>query len=108
MALAVQGLTSDSVEEKVDLVETLVKASGGTGWMHESFDVQNPKRFTRKWFCWADSLFGTYMLPYQFVCIVTVTASCPLLCLRSPLAHTHYGYLSYGIDCSGTRHEFDR
>ena len=30
---------SDSVEEKVRLVETLVKATGGRGWMHESFDV---------------------------------------------------------------------
>ena len=30
---------SDSVEEKVRLVETLVKATAGKGWMHESFDV---------------------------------------------------------------------
>lgn len=59
MALAMQGLTSDNQEEKVKLVETLVKASAGTGWMHESFSVSNPKVFTRSWFCWADSLFGT-------------------------------------------------
>jgi meiotically up-regulated gene 157 (Mug157) protein len=38
---------SDNVQEKVQLVETLVKASAGTGWMHESFDVHNPKKFTR-------------------------------------------------------------
>jgi len=61
MALAVQGLTSDSVEEKVHLVETLVKASAGTLWMHESIDVNNPSKFTRSWFCWSDSLFGTYL-----------------------------------------------
>ena len=33
---------SDSVEEKVRLVETLVKATAGKGWMHESFDVGKP------------------------------------------------------------------
>jgi meiotically up-regulated gene 157 (Mug157) protein len=60
MALAVQGLTSDSVDEKIKLVEILVKASAGTGWMHESFDVDNPKKFSRSWFCWADALFGTF------------------------------------------------
>lgn len=40
-------LSSDNVEEKVHLVETLVKASAGTLWMHESFDVNNPRKFTR-------------------------------------------------------------
>jgi meiotically up-regulated gene 157 (Mug157) protein len=85
MALAVQGLTSDSVEEKVALVETLVKASAGSGWMHESFDVQNPHRFTRSWFCWADSLFGT-----SFICFLSIA-----IVLRS-LSHTHYDYDYYG------------
>jgi meiotically up-regulated gene 157 (Mug157) protein len=55
MALAVQGLTSDDVEEKHRIIETLVKASGGTGWMHESFSASNPKKFTRSWFCWVSS-----------------------------------------------------
>lgn len=54
MAMAVQALTSDDVEEKTRLANQLVQATGGTGWMHESFDVNNPKRFTRSWFCWAD------------------------------------------------------
>ena len=71
MALAVQGLTSDNVDEKIELVETLVKASAGTGWMHESFDVNNPKIYTRSWFCWADALFGAF----SFARIVT-----PRLC----------------------------
>ena len=51
MSLAMQGLTSDSVEEKVKVVETLWKASAGTGWMHESIDVMNPKKFTRRYVC---------------------------------------------------------
>jgi len=52
MALAVQGLTSDDRQEKIRIIESLVKASAGTGWMHESFSANNPKRFTRSWFCW--------------------------------------------------------
>jgi meiotically up-regulated gene 157 (Mug157) protein len=69
MSLAVQGLTSEEPEEKVRLVETLVKATAGTGWMHESFDVRDPKRFTRSWFCWADSLFAEL--------VMSMTSQCP-------------------------------
>ena len=69
MALAMKGLTSDSVEEKIELVEQLVKASAHTGWMHESFDVNNPDSFTRSWFCWADSLFAELVL--------SITDQCP-------------------------------
>lgn len=60
MSLAIKGLTLESgaefqkqdeasaIQAKIELVETLVKASAGTGWMHESIDVSNPKRFTRR------------------------------------------------------------
>jgi meiotically up-regulated gene 157 (Mug157) protein len=70
MSLAVQGLVSDSLEEKIQLAETLVKASAGTGWMHESIDVQYPHNFTRAWFCWADSLFAEL--------VMSITDECPL------------------------------
>jgi len=69
MSIAVQGLTSDSAEGKAKLVEKLVKASAGTHWMHESFDVRNPKKFTRAWFCWADSLFAEL--------VMSLTEGCP-------------------------------
>lgn len=69
MALAMEALTltattttPDTVDRKVQLVEQLVQASAGTGWMHESFDVANPHTFTRSWFCWADSLFAELVL----------------------------------------------
>lgn len=71
MSLAVKGLTSDNEDEKVQLAETLVKASAGTGWMHESFDVNDPSRFTRSWFCWADSLFAEL--------VMSITDECPLV-----------------------------
>ena len=69
MSLAVKGLVSDDVEEKIRVAETLFKASAGTGWMHESFDVHNPRHFTRSWFCWADSLFAEL--------VMSITDECP-------------------------------
>lgn len=62
MSLAVQALSSDDIDEKLRLVQKLTKATGGTGWMHESFDVSNPKKYTRSWFCWADSLYAELVM----------------------------------------------
>ena len=98
MALAVQGLTSDDQEEKVRIVETLVKASAGTGWMHESFSANNPRRFTRSWFCWADSLFGTlYAALAHLPCIGCGSVLYTLTCFF----HNHV------IMCSRAGIEFD-
>jgi meiotically up-regulated gene 157 (Mug157) protein len=36
----------------------LRKTHGGTGFMHESFHKDDAKNFTRKWFAWANTLFG--------------------------------------------------
>jgi meiotically up-regulated gene 157 (Mug157) protein len=68
MSIAMQALTSNNTEEKIRLVETLVKTTGGTGWMHESFDANNPSKFTRKWFCWSDSLFAELVLSLTDEC----------------------------------------
>ena len=62
MSLIAQGLTSPSLEEKKRLVQMILDTTGGTGWMHESFSANNPKKFTRKWFCWADALFAELVL----------------------------------------------
>ncbi len=75
MAIAVQALTSSDEAEKVLLVQKLMQSTGGTGWMHESFDVHSPKRFTRKWFCWADALFAEL--------VMSLTSACP----KRPLSY---------------------
>lgn len=68
MSIAMQALTSDDEQEKARLVEKLVQASAGTGWMHESFDVHNPAKYTRAWFCWADSLYAELVMSMTDLC----------------------------------------
>ncbi|WP_433004688.1 glycoside hydrolase family 125 protein [Kribbella sp. CA-294648] len=57
IALAVQGLTSTSAQERQQLLELLRDTTGGTGQMHESFHVDDPTVFTREWFSWANAMF---------------------------------------------------
>jgi meiotically up-regulated gene 157 (Mug157) protein len=57
IALAVQGLSSTSADERQRLLELLRDTTGGTGQMHEGFDVDDPSRFTREWFSWANAMF---------------------------------------------------
>jgi len=57
IALSVQGLTATTKQEQTDILSLLLATTGGTGMMHESFDVNNPNKFTREWFSWANSMF---------------------------------------------------
>jgi len=34
----------------------------GTGFMHEAFDKDNAKKFSRPWFAWANTIFGELIL----------------------------------------------
>ena len=68
MAMIMEGLISNNVTEKVILVEKLIASSVGDGWMHESFNPNNPKRFSRPWFCWPDSLFAELFMSLTDAC----------------------------------------
>lgn len=39
-------------------LQTLKATHAGTGFMHETFDKDDPAKFTRSWFAWANGLFG--------------------------------------------------
>jgi hypothetical protein len=61
MAIIMKGLTSNSDAEIKGCIQLLQKTHGDTGFMHESFHKDDPKKFTRKWFAWANTLFGEFL-----------------------------------------------
>lgn len=61
MALIMQGLTSTDADEKRELLSMIANTDAGTGYLHEGFDVNDPSRFTRKWFTWPNSLFAEFV-----------------------------------------------
>lgn len=62
LGIIMRALTSSNEEEIIRCLQTLVSTHAGTGYMHESFHCDNPKHFTRKWFAWANTLFGELVL----------------------------------------------
>ncbi len=62
ISLCMQGLTSSARDEQLALLEMLLTTDAGTGLMHESFHKDDPARFTRPWFAWANSLFAEFVL----------------------------------------------
>jgi len=58
ISLCMQALTAVDDQEIGRCLRLLFSTHAGTGFMHESFDPEQPERFTREWFAWANSLFG--------------------------------------------------
>lgn len=61
MSITMRGITSTSDAEIRACVESLRKTHGDTGFMHEAFHKNDPKKFTRSWFAWANTLFGEFL-----------------------------------------------
>lgn len=62
IALAVEGLTATDAGDRQRVLDTLLATDAGTGAMHESFHKDDPTRFTREWFSWADAMFCELVL----------------------------------------------
>ena len=62
LSIIMRGLTSTDGAEMKFCLNTLQGVHAGTGFMHESFDKDDATRFTRKWFAWANTLFGEFVL----------------------------------------------
>ncbi len=58
LSIIMRGLTSNSDAEIKSCIGMLQKTHAGTGFMHESFNKDDAANFTRKWFAWANTIFG--------------------------------------------------
>ena len=61
LGIILRGLTSDDDVEIKKCIDLLRSTHGDTGFMHESFHKNNPMRFTRAWFAWANTIFGEFL-----------------------------------------------
>jgi len=62
MSIIMRGWTAQSDAEIVEVLNTLVGTTACTGLMHESFNFNDATDFTRPWFAWANSLFGSFIM----------------------------------------------
>lgn len=62
LSLIARALTSNDDKEIKYCLDAIKSTHARTGFMHEGFSVSNPYKFTRKWFAWANTLFGELIL----------------------------------------------
>lgn len=62
MGIIIRALTTTDEDEQRQCLKWLKTTHAGTGFMHESFNKDDPAKFTRKWFAWANTLFGELIL----------------------------------------------
>ncbi len=62
LSIIMRGLTSNDAPEVKKCLSMLKHSNAGTGFMHESFNKSDASNFTRKWFAWANTLFGELVL----------------------------------------------
>jgi uncharacterized protein len=62
LSLIVQGLTSTSDAERRDVLNQLLASDPGDHLLHESFDPNDPMRFSRKDFGWPNALFSEFVM----------------------------------------------
>jgi len=62
LGIIMRALTATDRKEVDYCLHTLEQTHAGTGFMHESFDKDDPTKFTRAWFAWANTLFGELVL----------------------------------------------
>ena len=62
IAMAMEGLTEKDHGRRLEILRSLADCDGGTGMMHEGFHCDDPTRFTRKWFSWANAMYAELLL----------------------------------------------
>ncbi|CAF0991309.1 unnamed protein product [Rotaria sordida] len=68
MAIIMEGLTisidNNTIKDLDSVWQRLEISHANTFSMHESFNIDNPRDFTRRWFAWVDSLFAELILTH--------------------------------------------
>lgn len=62
LSIIVQAMTSKDEKEICACLKILKSTHAGTGFMHETFNKDNPEKYTRSWFAWANTIFGELIL----------------------------------------------
>ncbi len=62
MSILFRAFSSRDDREIFTCLRTLRNTTAGTHFMHESFLKDDPTRYTRSWFAWANTLFGELVL----------------------------------------------
>jgi meiotically up-regulated gene 157 (Mug157) protein len=62
LGIITEALTSTEDREIKRCLDILQHTHAGTGFMHEAFNKDDPTKFTRKWFAWANTIFGELVL----------------------------------------------
>ncbi len=62
MSIMMKAFTSTDDSEIAQCVRMLMETDAGTGFMLESFDVNDSDNYTRSWFAWQNTLFGELIL----------------------------------------------
>jgi len=62
LALIMQGMTTTNPTEKQDVLAQLLASDPGDHLLHESFDPNDPKRYTRQDFGWPNALFSEFVM----------------------------------------------
>jgi len=62
MSIMMRAFTSTNDEEIKTCMKMLLSTDAETGFIHESFNKNDPTNFTRPWFAWQNTLFGELVI----------------------------------------------
>jgi meiotically up-regulated gene 157 (Mug157) protein len=62
LGIVSRALTSTDDPEITRCLAMLKNSTAGTGFMHESFNKDDPAQYTRHWFAWANNLYGELII----------------------------------------------
>jgi hypothetical protein len=58
LGIIARAMTSTDDAEITRCLAMLKNSTAGTGFMHESFNMDDPSQYTRHWFAWVNNLYG--------------------------------------------------